>query len=356
MATSYHRTGLRRQPFDGVSSAERQASDRFFADLIGSPVGSLGRAGFSEERDPLKSRLSFLYWDPSRGKFPGRPFGAPVGSAFMKSIAGKEAPKSWQQREDAIARELINGNFPDFLLHWEAVDVDDGAALKGRVWVMPDYLSIGNDQDWVYIPMSAPTAQRVADALKCVLPTPKLCHEVYTASALKLPRIERDYWLEGNRRSQRRTAVKDCSQVSTCVYQEHSEAIQKQMERLGVKPGTFVAGHKKDVIIAPNYPKNKVGFQGFYSKSGIPAEPCDEKSYKVRDPKCLRPATPMFPHERMFADYAQGARLVRGKMRVEGESDLMNVSDVLAHERYHKLLSPEGRIIPARVPDVPFYD
>jgi hypothetical protein len=90
----------------------------------------------------------------------------------MKSIAGKEAPKSWQQREDAIARELINGNFPDFLLHWEAVDVDDGAGLKGRVWVMPDYLSIGNDQDWVYIPMSAPTAQRVADALKCVLPTP----------------------------------------------------------------------------------------------------------------------------------------------------------------------------------------
>ena len=54
--------------------------------------------------------------------------------------------------------------------------------------------------------------------------------------------------------------------------------------------------------------------------------------------------------------YAQGVRLVRAKMQVEGEPDLLNVSDVLAHERYHKLLSPEGRIVPARVPDVPVYD
>jgi hypothetical protein len=350
---TFARGGRRhRQEFGVVTAAEQLASDRFFADLIGGPAG---RGLPIEERDPLKSRLSFLYWDPSRGGFPGRPFGAPAGSAFMKTIAGKEAPTSWQRREDAIAKELINGNFPDFLVQWQAVAVGDGAGLKGRVWVMPDYLSIGNDQDWVYVPMSAPTAQRVADALKCVLPTAKLCHDIYKASSVQLPRIDRDYWREGRQRAARRFAPKDCSQVSTCAYEEHSDAIKKQMKGLEVKPGTFVAGHKKDVIIAANYPANRVAFQGFY-KDGIPAEPCEEKGHKAGDPTCKRPGTPTFAHERIFADYAQGVRLVRAKMQVESESDLLNVSDVLAHERYHKLLSPEGRVVPARVPDVPVYD
>jgi hypothetical protein len=126
------------------------------------------------------------------------------------------------------------------------------------------------------------------------------------------------------------------------------------MQRLTVTPGTFVAGHKKDVIIAANYPRNRVAFQGFY-KDGIPAEPCEEKGHKDADPRCNRPGTPTLAHERIFADYAQGVRLVRAQMRVEGEADLMKVSDVLSHERYYQLLSPQGRIAPARVPDVPVY-
>ena len=354
---NFPRTVQHRQRFGAVTRAERRASDLFYADLVGLRHASRIQDESAEARDPLKSPVGFLYWDPSRGEFPGRPFGAPGGSAFIKTIAGKEAPKVWQQREDAIAKELINGNFPDFLVRrWEPVVVEDGSGLKGRVWVMPDYLSIGNDQDWVYIPMSAPTAQRVADALKCILPTAKLCHEIYRASATKLPRIERDYYLEGRRRPERKLAVKDCSQVSTCAYEEHSDAIKKQMQSMGVTPGTFVAGHKKDVIIAPGYPKNRVAFQGFYTKDGIPAEPCNETGHKARDPKCQRPGTPTFAHERMFADYAQGVRLVRAKMRVEGEADLMNVGDVLAHDRYHKLLSPEAKIVPPRVPDVPIYE
>ena len=203
--------------------------------------------------------------------------------------------------------------------------------------------------------MSAPTAQRVADNLRCVLPTAKLCHDIYLAASYKLPRLDRDYWLEKPRRAERKTALKDCSQLSTCAYEEHSSAIQTQMRDLGVKPGSFVAGHKKDVIIAPGYPRNRVAFQGFYTAKGIPAEPCNEKGHQAADPKCQRPGTPTFAHERWFADYAQGVRLVRAEMSVDGEKDLLKVADVLAHDAYHKLLSPEGKIVPARVPDVPVY-
>jgi hypothetical protein len=340
-----------------------EEADRFWADLLGGAgrrrLFSVAREqAFPEEQDPLKSTTGFLSWDPSRGHFPGRAASAPTGSEFMRSIAGKEGPANPQKREEAITAELINGNFPDFLIRrWEPVIVaDPGRTLSARVWVMPDYLSIGNDQDWAYIPMSAPTAQRVADNLGCILPTAKLCHDVYLAASRKLPRIERDYWLEGPRRVERRTARRDCSQVSTCAYEDHSNAIQKQMRDLGVKPGSFVAGHKKDVIIAPGYPRTRVAFQGFYSAKGIPAEPCEERGHKAMDPSCQRPATPTFAHDRWFSDYAQGVRLVRAEMSVDGEKDLMKVADVLAHDTYHKLLSPEGKIVPARVPDVRVYE
>lgn len=343
--------------FGTTSAAERHKADLFYRDLIGSPVPVRRALHPSEEEegvfsDLMQSVASAVNAAAMRGAFPGRPSGAPTGSAFMKTIAGNAAPSNWQTREDAIAKQLIDGNLPDFLRRWESVIVkDDGSGLTGRVWVMPDYLSIGSDQDYVYIPMSAPTAQRVADALKGVLPTAKLCHEIYRAAATRLARQERDYYLEGKQRQQRRTALKNAGQTSSAAYEEHSDAIKKQMRALGLAPGTFVAGHKKDVIIAPGYPMNRVAFQGFYNAKGIPAEPCQERGHLVADPQCSRPGTPTFAHERMFADYAQGVRLIRTTMTVDGEASPMTVAEVLAHDRYHKLLSP-AKIVPARVPGV----
>jgi hypothetical protein len=341
--------------FGTTSANERRNADLFYADLIGRPAPvrrALHPTESGEEEGILSDFMQPLgkVFISARGEFPGRPPWAPAGSSFMKIIAGNEAPANWQRREDDIAKQLVDGNFPDFLVkRWEPVIVKDDSGLSGRVWVMPDYLMIGNDHDYVYIPMSAPTAQRVADALKCVLPTAKLCHDIYRSASARLPRQERDYYLEGKQRTQRKWALKNAGQTSSAAYEEHSEAIKKQMRDLGLAPGTFVAGHKKDVIIAPGYPTNRVAFQGFYNDKGIPAEPCQEKGHLAADPKCTRPGTPTFAHERTFADYAQGARLVKATMTVDGEAAEMKVADVLKHDRYHKLLSP-SRIDPARVP------
>jgi hypothetical protein len=344
--------------FGTTSSRERRNADLFYADLIGRPV-PVRRALHPSEADDESDAgdegegfISDLMQKILSSDFVARPSSAPTGSDFMKTIAGNAAPANWQAREDAIAKQLIAGNFPDFLRKWEPVTVSADGGLSGRVWVMPDYLMIGNDRDYVYIPMSAPTAQRVADALKCILPTAKLCHEIYKAASAKLPRQERDYYLEGAQRAQRKSALKNASQTSSAAYEEHSEAIKKQMSGLSLAPGTFVAGHKKDVIIAPGYPANRVAFQGFYNAKGIPAEPCQERGHLAADPQCTRPGTPTFAHERMFADYAQGVRLVKATMMVDGESTPMKVAEVLAHDRYHKLLSP-AKIVPARVPGVP---
>jgi hypothetical protein len=340
--------------FGTTSSRERRNADLFYADLVGRPARGPRRLHPTEAQDEgfvsdfmqtVSNALS------GRGDFPARPSNAMTGSAFMKTIAGKELPANRQKREDAIATELLAGNMPDFLRRWEPVTLKADGGISGTAFVMPDYLMIGSDQDYVYIPMSAPTAQRIADAMKAVLPTARLCHAIYGAAATRLPRRERDYYIEKPLRSQRQSAPKDAGQASSFAFEEHSDAIKKQFRELGLAPGTFVAGHKKDVIIAPNYPMNRLAFQGFYDGKGVPAEPCQEKNHRERDPKCSQPATPTFAHERDYSDYAHGARLIKATMLVDGEANPMRVADVLGHDRYHKLLSPV-KIIPARVPGV----
>ena len=101
---------------------------------------------------------------------PPRPADAPGGVAFMKSIAGL----SRNAREEAIASEIGRGNIPDFLRTFQSITVTaKGKAGKyhtANYEVMPDYLAVGSDADFVRVPMSPLTAQRIADIFGCALP------------------------------------------------------------------------------------------------------------------------------------------------------------------------------------------
>ena len=52
--------------------------------------------------------------------------------------------------------------------------------------VMPDYLAVGSDADFVRVPMTPQTAARIADAFGCALPTRKMVDDVYRAATVKL--------------------------------------------------------------------------------------------------------------------------------------------------------------------------
>ena len=118
------------------------------------------------------------------------------------------------------------------------------------------------------------------------------------------------------------------------------------MERLGIKPARSSPPQERRHHRA-EHPKNKVGFQGLQQGRDPRQNPATRRATRFAI-QSSRPANSMF-HERI-ADYA-GRRLGEarcGSKRVRPDERL----DVLPHERYHKPLSPEGRIIPARVPDV----
>ena len=116
---------------------------------------------------------------------PPRATNAPSGGEFAKKISALDlAP-----REREITAQIFAGNVPDFLRKLCPVtvtNITDGVTNTGTFYVTPDYLAIGLDADYLLMPISGNTAQRIADRLNCVLPTRKMVDEIYAAAELKL--------------------------------------------------------------------------------------------------------------------------------------------------------------------------
>ena len=78
---------------------------------------------------------------------------------------------------------MLRGNVPDFLRSFQKITVKakdaTGREHTATFEVMPDYLAVGSDADFVRVPMTPMTAARIADAFGCALPTRKVVDEVY---------------------------------------------------------------------------------------------------------------------------------------------------------------------------------
>jgi hypothetical protein len=221
-------------------------------------------------------------------------------------------------REQEILAELQHGNLPSFLRNLRPVDVatraSDGQEHRGRFWIMPDYLAIGADDDFVRIPMSPITAQFVADKFGCLLPTRKMVDEIYRQSQIRLPPEP----LPAGPRM-----------TSSEYYWNHNEIIAQQLG--GGPPGELVSGHKKDVVITNkllNRPA-RVAIYGWHKSDGQPIQPLS-----------------LF-HPNWYVDYSHGIRLVAAMMIVDGA--LRRVADVLKDPDLAPLLSDEGPIRQVRV-------
>ncbi len=114
---------------------------------------------------------AYTKWVQAAAVLPPRPKDALGGAAFFRKIE----KLSLAEREEAIAIELGRGNMPDFLRTFQKISIkakDTAGKERNVVFeVMPDYLAIGSDSDFVRVPMTPMTAVRVADLFYCALPT-----------------------------------------------------------------------------------------------------------------------------------------------------------------------------------------
>ena len=116
---------------------------------------------------------------------PPRPASALSGTEFARRIT----PLDLTEREKEIVAQVTSGNVPTFLRKLcpvPATSVSEGTTNTATFYVTPDYLAIGSDDDCFLIPVSPNTGQRIADALHCSLPTPKMVDEIYAAAEVKL--------------------------------------------------------------------------------------------------------------------------------------------------------------------------
>ena len=233
---------------------------------------------------------------------PPRPADAPTGSAFLKQIESL----SPQDREAAILEELRSGNMPSFLRRFVPITVRSTSHVA-TYFVMPDYLSVGDDDDFFRLPMTPMTARAVADAFDCVLITRKISDDIYQNAPLRLPPIPL---------TEKRESVQ--------TFYQHHQAIEAQRARAGKPLGTLIAGIKKDVVLTNRLleKSHRVAIYGWHQPDGRPIQPLT------------------IVHADTYVDYSHGVRLMSRLVIVDNHP--RTVLDVLKDNALCALLSDEG--------------
>ncbi len=231
------------------------------------------------------------------------------GAAFVQNNLNLVGPV----RESNILQEFMKGNIPNFLKNLVSVTVSDGTNSI-TYSVMPDVLCIGNDSDYVRMPMNPHTAQAIADQYNCTLITKKMSDEIWKAAVNKL---EPKPW----------GPPYDDDMQKTYRIGVHNTTIQNQLLSSGMDPHALTSGHKKDVVLtnhlAPNNPGRRVAIYGWIQLNGQPIQGLNPTS-----------------HADTYEDYSHGIRLVSNDCIVNGVS--MKMQDVFSHPVYCHLVSDEG--------------
>jgi len=250
------------------------------------------------------------------GAIPPRSAGALIGSAFVAEVLDA----TLDQREARVREEMISGNIPDFLRRFLPLTVRatiDGQPHTMVYEVMPDYLAIGSDADFVRMPMRPQTAQAVADRFECVLPTRKMVNDIYAQATVKLAPSPID------------PKTVDMTYVAT--FYLHHLIIENQ--RADRPLGLLIGGIKKDVVVTPQLAARpaKVAIYGWHQLNGRPIQPL------------------YLGHTNRWVDYSQCIRLVKRSVILDGKT--RPITDVLKDPKLCTLLSDEGMVENPRYPE-----
>jgi hypothetical protein len=261
---------------------------------VGAPVGVV-QAG-----EPCGQRLL--------ADIPPRIADAPTGSQFAQRVRAL----SGAARDQLVATELLAGDLPQFLRHVVPVTLRGNAAGKPvslTVCVLPDYLALGSNADYLFVPMGLGPALEVAGRFGFVLPTPKLVDAIYAASAVKLS-------------PQPLTPDDEMRSTSYVVY--HTELINLQRAGQLAPLGALTSGSKKDLVLTERLWRipGRVAIYGWHRAWGQPIQPLSTV------------------HGARYADYSHGVRLVSRTVYVDGVAH--GIESVLADRTLAPVLSAEG--------------
>jgi len=240
-------------------------------------------------------------------RLPPRPADAIGGAEFARRTSGLTSA----ERDRAVVAELERGNVPSFLGHLTPVKLatnpGNGRVVAATIWVTPDYLALGSDDDFLYVPLTYDSATIVADRFGSVLPTPRMVDAIYEQSAHQLipaplpagPLMRSNLYLS-----------------------KHQQRIDEQ--RSGLPLGELISGHKKDLVLSNRLRQvpGRVAIYGWHRAPGDPIQPLSTV------------------HGAQYVDYSHGVRLVSTTVVVDSRP--RSIYDALQDARIAPVLSREG--------------
>lgn len=244
------------------------------------------------------------------------------GSEFVKILS--DSTLSLAEREKIIFNEVKSGNIPSFLRH--LTEIRDTVSILGKIhniryFVLPDFIAIGSNEDYFYCPMRPQLAQKIADMLKCSLPTRKISDNIFKQAVVKLiPQ----------------PILPSRAMITVPVFEKHNRMVNVQRENSlqNFPLGSLVAGNKKDVVISNKIytidMKSRVVIYGWHKPDGKAIQPLYNG------------------HTSDHVDYSHGIRLIQNKLWVNGKRSYLK--NILQSEDLHPLLSDEGMIGKAYYP------
>ncbi len=240
-------------------------------------------------------------------RLPPRPADAIGGAEFARRTSGLSSA----DRDRAVVAELERGNVPSFLDHLTPVkltaEASSGQAVAATIWVTPDYLAIGSDDDFLYVPLTYYSATTIADRFGCVLPTPKMVDAIYEQAQHHLAP----------------TPLPAGPLMRSNLYlSKHQQRIDAQ--RSGLPLGDLISGHKKDLVLSNRLGQapGRVAIYGWHRAPGAPIQPLSTV------------------HGAQYVDYSHGVRLVSTTVEVVGQP--RSIYDALQDPQVASVLSREG--------------
>jgi hypothetical protein len=283
--------------------------------VLGTIGACLSDLGMAIVRPRSLSVLDSYVHETRLAPFPRRAVGALGGRALLERTAKLSA----HRRENALVAEIMAGNVPDHLRTLVPVRLTshdrNGRVVTGTAWVLPDYLAVGSNDDFVRVPMSMAAASKLALHFGMALPTSKIVNDIYQAADLKLSPAP----LPPTR-----------MMTSNAYTIQHNDMIEHELAEMRADGNAgrgpqLIAGHKKDVVMTPRLGRveGRVAIFGWHRLNGKPIQPLSTV------------------HDRNYADYSHGVRLVSAAIFVDGRD--VQIEDALVDRSLAPLLSNEGR-------------
>ena len=246
---------------------------------------------------------------------PKRSGKAPSGSEVMQALQDVYGT----QRDDVVAEQVLSGNLPPFLRRLVPVEIAgvlaSGERMLVTICVMPEYLAVGDNRDFVRVPMGLAAAAKIASELGFLLPTPKMVDAIYNRAQVRLTP----------------QPMKPTAQmVSTDYLMRHDQIIDVQRGKTASGLAALTSGQKKDIVLTNRLRSKpgRVAIYGWHTQNGRPIQPLSTV------------------HGADYADYSHGVRLVSQTAFLNGKPT--SLADIMADRELAGIVSDEGPISDVR--------